>query len=546
MPTVPVAAATIVPPDHGRQGSSSRLGRFRVTAAPPSPAPSRSAQGGSSAFGAVGDGFPPLEPQVLVLDSPEHQGAGAVGAIGVGAGSFGGPSTSGPASDGSSSGVRKLGRFTVCAVERPSTDDVVTDDSSTTPDSASFGAERPDRGTGVNLRDVENFLRVGKEITSLFEKMRAQLIHVIGGSSGHGSSSSGSSSLPLASAGSQPHFPGSSVAPMPTATPHPSSGLATALVGPAVDASTALPVGGTQPAPSQLQSARLGSVGRQFSGGGIAGRAPNAGHGAYPDTLAGGVGGVSGIASGAGSMECTAPTLTSIGAPLVQPAPASGGLTRPAMNDEAINLWEALGKQIERATKRNRQLEDENQKLKRQVAEKTRELDLLERQQCAQQAAAEQQQAEATPAVGPATTIRSADARVAVAGAVAANPLAAAVAADSGAAAQLAVAAVDGSGAAAAASASAAHEPHTPRGPQATALPRLPESPGIFRSMSVPTMRSEECTSAAAAEVDESCSKDVQGYGHPDTYRRWRNFAITEIRGDSDSGVPVASETVFS
>jgi len=46
--------------------------------------------------------------------------------------------------------------------------------------------------------------------------------------------------------------------------------------------------------------------------------------------------------------------------------------------DEVLNLWETLGKPIERTTRRNRALEDENQRLKTEVALKMRRLQELQ------------------------------------------------------------------------------------------------------------------------------------------------------------------------
>eukprot|EP00931_Biecheleriopsis_adriatica_P011264 TRINITY_DN112342_c0_g1_i1.p1 TRINITY_DN112342_c0_g1~~TRINITY_DN112342_c0_g1_i1.p1 ORF type:complete len:578 (-),score=93.91 TRINITY_DN112342_c0_g1_i1:37-1770(-) len=57
-------------------------------------------------------------------------------------------------------------------------------------------------------------------------------------------------------------------------------------------------------------------------------------------------------------------------------ATPSGGASHEE-REKAINLWEELGKPIERATRRNRQLEDENVRLQRQVKQKRNELEML-------------------------------------------------------------------------------------------------------------------------------------------------------------------------
>lgn len=63
----------------------------------------------------------------------------------------------------------------------------------------------------------------------------------------------------------------------------------------------------------------------------------------------------------------------------VAAAPAEVLAPVVAGHDEAIDLWEALGKPIERATKRNRHLEEENKRLKRELGLKERELQELQR-----------------------------------------------------------------------------------------------------------------------------------------------------------------------
>jgi len=62
----------------------------------------------------------------------------------------------------------------------------------------------------------------------------------------------------------------------------------------------------------------------------------------------------------------------------VTAAPVGVSSSQLAEADEALNLWETLGKPIERTTKRNRALEDENKRLKREVAAKMRELQELQ------------------------------------------------------------------------------------------------------------------------------------------------------------------------
>lgn len=63
---------------------------------------------------------------------------------------------------------------------------------------------------------------------------------------------------------------------------------------------------------------------------------------------------------------------------------SNAGAVTGTETDEALNLWEALGKPIERATKRNRQLEDDNLRLREAVKQRKRELqDLKERVEAA-------------------------------------------------------------------------------------------------------------------------------------------------------------------
>lgn len=50
----------------------------------------------------------------------------------------------------------------------------------------------------------------------------------------------------------------------------------------------------------------------------------------------------------------------------------------PVEADEVLNQWETLGKPIEHTTKRNRALEEENKRLKKEVALKSQELQELE------------------------------------------------------------------------------------------------------------------------------------------------------------------------
>jgi len=67
--------------------------------------------------------------------------------------------------------------------------------------------------------------------------------------------------------------------------------------------------------------------------------------------------------------------------------------------DEVLNLWETLGKPIERTTKRNRALEDENQKLKTEIALRMQKLQELQHR-----AAQTQTQAQAVSPDGGAST----------------------------------------------------------------------------------------------------------------------------------------------
>jgi len=77
---------------------------------------------------------------------------------------------------------------------------------------------------------------------------------------------------------------------------------------------------------------------------------------------------------------------------------ASLGVSSNVEVDEVLNLWETLGKPIERTTKRNRALEDENQRLKTEVALKMRKLQEL------QHRAQTQTQAQAVSPDGGAST----------------------------------------------------------------------------------------------------------------------------------------------
>eukprot|EP00930_Biecheleria_cincta_P032434 TRINITY_DN22510_c0_g1_i1.p1 TRINITY_DN22510_c0_g1~~TRINITY_DN22510_c0_g1_i1.p1 ORF type:complete len:582 (-),score=124.15 TRINITY_DN22510_c0_g1_i1:195-1940(-) len=201
------------------------------------------------------------------------------------AGSTGPPSA--PSSE--SGGVQRLGRFTVTpsvsaaevhpsaagGVAAAATEDSVTDECPTTPDSGSLcqDRERSEAGGETNVHDVFTFLvKKQEEMGQLFATMRAQVLQVMTGQALNTSSSSTS---------------------------------------PATASN-----GGGQRSQSLAQSQ------------------------------------------------------------LRKPSAAS--LSAGADTDEALNLWEALGKPIERATRRNKQLEDENERLKQAVRKRKQELQELQ------------------------------------------------------------------------------------------------------------------------------------------------------------------------
>jgi len=158
----------------------------------------------------------------------------------------------GPSSEGSGA-QHRLGRFTVTGVS----EDGLTDDTPTTPDSGSLCPERERFDLGP---DVFAFLDVKqKEVGALFDKMRAQIFQVMAGQAAPGAPTGKHATTP------------------------------------------------------------------PFTGG-----MPNA-------------------------------------SPLIR-----------GDNDEALNLWGELGKPIERAIKKNRQLEDENLRLRQEVAQKKLQLQSLQ------------------------------------------------------------------------------------------------------------------------------------------------------------------------
>jgi len=301
------------------QGTPMTFGRFTVTAAPSSP--ERSLEGktpplpdpgriGVSAANETGTGN--------ASEDASSELAGPSSALPPAAG----PSVSPRPSEGSSSRVQRLGRFTVFPVNSAAgvNDDETTDlDSSTTPDSASLCAERPDN-FGVHLQDVHAFLELKhNEMGVLFDKMRAQIFQVMVGQV-------------TGSAGAAPSPPGQQM-----------------VAGPAMNAAPPAAVPTPTTAAQHVQPGPLAQL-----------AAPLA-------------------RAGAGRPGCSPTTAA--------PGIASGRGVRTGPIDEAINLWEALGKPIERATKRNRVLEEENKRLKREIALKERELRELQRRTQARDAA---------------------------------------------------------------------------------------------------------------------------------------------------------------
>lgn len=262
--------------------------------------------------------------------------------------------TSGPSSDdGSGNKGFKRGRFTVSYAgpagidSQPGDDDVTDCDSLTTPDSASqCGPERPSGPEGAVVNNsVGDLLKWGKEIKKLFCMMQVQFQQVIQQQSAQSTSSSSSASVAGGGSAALPALP-ATMAPLGTA-PHAS--LAQLQVP-----QSALPPASTSgimnnsPAQLMRQSSMPSSVG---------------GRSRRTSQL-----------SGAEAIP---------GAGLPEAAAAKLGSDK---KDEAINMWEALGKPIEKATRRNRQLEDENKRLKDEIKRRERELEELTAQNNRQEA----------------------------------------------------------------------------------------------------------------------------------------------------------------
>jgi len=262
-----------------------------------------------------------------------------------------GPSTSPRPSEGSvGTRVQRLGRFTIIpATSSTDINDNATDfDSSTTADSEFLCAERPD-GFGVRLLDLDfpAVLEMHKEIGMLFERMRAQVFRALGGQA---SGAGDGAEAPQAPVGPSP----------PVVTP---SG---ALAAHQMQPGQGLPPASAplvSPSAQQLQVSRLAATGRASTG-----------TAAIPRTSVGGGSSGSGSAPEAGPVAAAAALAAAATAVAAEPG------ARPR-HDEVINLWAALGEPLHHETKRNRFLEEENKKLKREIVLRERELqELLELQ----------------------------------------------------------------------------------------------------------------------------------------------------------------------
>jgi len=304
-----------VPAGRG-QGAPMTFGRFTVTPAPSSPerAEARALRADACEAG--------------LADATAEASAEAAAAAPEDTGDIGpsrpppppvGPITSPRPSEASSQRVQRLGRFTVFPATN--NDDETTDlDSSTTTDSASLCAERPD-SFGVNMLDVHTFLEMKhKEIGVLFEKMRAQIFQVMVGQA--------TGTFPQAAASG----PGHLVQPVPLVLSATSSQAAQPARAPGAGRAAAVPRAPVSSSPSEVPPASVAAAAAAGAAATIVGPAISAGPGAMPEGI-----------------------------------------------DEAINLWEALGKPIERATKRNRVLEDENKRLRRDIQLQEQELQELQR-----------------------------------------------------------------------------------------------------------------------------------------------------------------------
>ena len=242
-------------------------------------------------------------------------------------------------SEGSGARVLRRGRFTVKLNEDPEAASLDDAAHSASPlGSASRASQEPwaERQEGLNVHDVRSFLESKlQQVAQLFLNFRSEIAQVIAGPAG------GASGEPVPSLFAAAHPSCSEGTPQLASTPWQSSSCAP----------SAASTRSTSPSALRLrQRVSLGNTGARS-------------------------------ASQASALNQTG-NCSQMHTPISVLAPQQIAGQRKE-TDEAMVMWEALAKPVERATRRNRELVDENKRLRKAIAAMRSELEVQHRRMAA-------------------------------------------------------------------------------------------------------------------------------------------------------------------